>query len=349
MGAVHSRMGYNRPKPLKTNQEETDHNLTPSSGYFLLGFQSDKIRIVNAEKPEFNMISEILKQQCHIEKSGWDRNMTYSYKVKMLDKEDLILLISTTVLALYQSGWEPLPLVGAPLKQIKTSPKATICFKRKTPDSYHDHRRPSTGSTLCPDISCICLEICNSYSIGLHQLPNPVLLDLVNSIQKDYIPGVRGVSTAVASVIMDYMQNMPPVLPSPLTKKFVELAGDPWSCDDLQVSILACLTRAGYRLSIDMNINTDTRILFFISDPGQSSDQVIIPDLARDDDHHPTTIRSKTSFFQAYAGRTSQVRRIRNTRKSGVLTVRSVGAEQTWWQQTSTDVASDQESTGEEE
>ena len=274
-----------------------------------------------------------------------------TYKVKMLDKQDLIILISSTVVSLYQSGWEPLPPVGVPLKHTKTSPRATVCFKEKVPNSCNEYRRPSTGSTLCPDISCICLELYNSYSIGLHQLPNPVLLDLVTSIQKDYIPGVRGVSTAVASVIMDYMQNMPPVLPSLLTKKFVELAGDPWSCEDLQVSILACLTRAGYRLSMDMNINTDTRVLFFISDPGHSSDKVLIPDLARGDDHHhqPTTIRSKTSFFQAYAGRSSQVRRARNTSRRDVPAVRSVGAEQTWWQQTSTDVASDQESVGEEE
>ena len=75
MGAVHSRMGYNRPKSLKTKEEEIDHNITPSSGYFLLGFQEDKIRIVNAEKPEFNLISEILKQQCTIEQRGWDKQL----------------------------------------------------------------------------------------------------------------------------------------------------------------------------------------------------------------------------------------------------------------------------------
>ena len=148
-------------------------------------------------------------------------------------------------------------------------------------------------------------------------VPNTILHELVTSIQTDHKAGVCGVSISVASVISDYMQDMPPVLPSYshlINEKYVQIGGNPWTSDDLatceslQMSIIACLTRKGYRLSLDINMDLTSRVYFFIRDSDNNSDEVLVPDMSNMDiggGNRTTVIRSKSSFFRNYKGRTN--------------------------------------------
>ena len=85
--------------------------------------------------------------------------------------------------------------------------------------------------------------------------------------------------------------------------------GNPWSSDDLvtretlQMSIIACLTKDGYKLSMDITMDATSRVFFFIKDTESSCAEVLIPDMAKlgDGDYStPTVIRSKSSFFRHY-------------------------------------------------
>jgi hypothetical protein len=123
------------------------------------------------------------------------------------------------------------------------------------------------------------------------------------------------------------------------------------------MSIIACLTKSGYKLSIDINMYVSSRLFFFIRDSEHSSCEVLIPDMAKlsvGDYNSPTMIRSKTSFFRNYNGRSNHMRQVRTSlhkksmpednKESTAMSYKPVLAEPAWWQQTSTDVASDQES-----
>ena len=90
---------------------------------------------------------------------------------------------------------------------------------------------------------------------------------------------VEGVSSGIASVISDYTNNMPPVFNSlslGQLRKVVRLIGDPWTdievCEKITIKIIAVLAGSGYKLSMPINIDADTRVYFFIRDPEEQSD-----------------------------------------------------------------------------
>ena len=159
---------------------------------------------------------------------------------------------------------------------------------------------------------------------------------------------------------------MPPILPGHpdlLNEKYIQLGGNPWSSDDLvtretlQMSIIACLTNDGYKLSLDISMEATSRVFFFIRDTESSSAEVLIPDMAKlgvGDYSTPTVIRSKSSFFRNHKGRTTPMRRnargsfhkktlTREMRANSVMSYKPKLAELAWWQQASTDISSDQE------
>ena len=261
--------------------------------------------------------------------------------------------------------------LGSKKKQVfRKGLQATVMFKKRedtsASDSYSSRYSvlSSTGSSRDLGQSCLCLETCGSNYLGFHEVPNTILHELVTSIQTDHKAGVCGVSISVASVISDYMQNMPPVLQSYshlINEKYVQIGGNPWTSDDLatceslQMSIIACLTRKGYRLSLDINMDLTSRVYFFIKDSDNNSDEVLVPDMSNLDiggGNRATVIRSKSSFFRNYKGRTKSGSKLartkirtetREVRENSVMSYKPKLSELAWWQQASTDMSSDQE------
>ena len=187
-------------------------------------------------------------------------------------------------------------------------------------------------------------------------------------------------SNGVSSVISDYIVSMPTILPSDpslLNEKFIQLQGDPWTSEDvkqtqrLQMCLIACLIKEGYKLCMDVNIDTTSRVFFFIKNTEDTFGEVLVPDMAGISigrNNRPVVLRSKSSFFRTYKGKgrtNSLKKRLRNSMRRKELPSPPAGqpgqpsgqptlgqpalrykprlAEPAWWQQTSTDMSSDQE------
>ena len=113
----------------------------------------------------------------------------------------------------------------------------------------------------------------------------------MDTLQEVWSPGLAGVSVAVASVIQDYTANMPRVLGTNLEEnishKLIRLQGKPWRCEGsenkagdgerLQAAIIGCVTKLGYRLSMDitLDIETNTRVFFLIKTTGDDTGNLV--------------------------------------------------------------------------
>ena len=374
MGAAHSRSRRGRGPAQSRKLKKGAYHPPSASGYFLLSFKGDKIKVVNAEKSELTLLRVIIKRHCRILKEGWARHMTYSFRLSSVGhhRHRMIQLVADTLLSLYQNGWQPMAPLDVGFKKrgkAVTGLQATVCFRWKEDRSVLDpyssrySMLSSAGSSRDWENSCLCLETYGSNYLGFHEVSNTILHELVTSIQNDYSAGVQGVSMGVASVISDYTRHMPPVLPGQpelINEKYIQLGGDPWTSDDLvtretlQMSIIACLTKEGYKLSMDINMDVTSRVFFFIRDSDSISVEVLIPDMAKlgvGDDIRHTVIRSKSSFFRNYNGRSNSMRRRvrvslrkkREVRENSVMSYKPRLSELAWWQQASTDMSSDQE------
>ena len=301
----------------------------------------------------------------------------------------MIQLVADTLLSLYQAGWEPMTPMDMGLRtkeqQTVSGPQTTICFKRREGFSGKASSEDfgstysllsKMGSSVDGENSCLCLEIFQSNYLGFHDASNTVLHELVTTIQKEWSPGIRGVSMGVASVITDYTSNMPPVLtshPHLREERYLQLEGRPWegnqdqgATENLQLAIIACLTREGYKLSMDINMEAHSRVFFFIRDTEEQTGEVRIPNmtgagLGEKDTlsvYRPMIVRSRSSFFRNCHGRTnaSVRKKVRaslrrkavsreggHTQQGGVMSYKPMTSTPAWWQQTSTDVSSDQE------
>ena len=79
---------------------------------------------------------------------------------------------------------------------------------------------------------------------------------------------------------------MPPVMNTSASlgqlRKVVSLVGDPWAdietCERITIKIIASLAGNGYKLSMPINIDADTRVYFFIRDPEEQSDCIKVRD-----------------------------------------------------------------------
>ena len=251
----------------------------------------------------------------------------------------------------------------------------------------------SMGTSKDSDNSCLCLETYRDNYIGFHDVSNTILYELVETVRDKWSPGLRGVSMAVGSVISDYTSAMPAVLPGHpdvQNAKYIQLEGRPWATggggggggggadsagadntdpeasENLQIAIIACLSGEGYKLSMAINMEATSRVFFFIKDKEETRSEVRIPNMAGaglgEKDtlsvYRPMVVRSKSSFFRTYNGKTASVRRkVRaslrkkaisrggggGNRQPTVMSYKPQLSEPAWWQQTSTDVSSDHE------
>ena len=111
-----------------------------------------------------------------------------------------------------------------------------------------------------------------------------------------------------------------------------------------------------------INMDTTSRVFFFIKDREESKGEVRIPNMAGaglgEKDtlavYRPMIVRSKSSFFRTCNGKTASVRRkvraslrkkamTKGNRQNTVMSYKPQLSEPAWWQQTSTDVSSDHE------
>ena len=356
-----SRLSKGRPGP------------AASTGYFMLSFKGDRVKVVNADSGELKLLTAIIRRHCQILKEGWDRHLTFSYRLKVAGRHCMIQLVADTLLSLYQAGWEPMTPMDMGLRR-EHGVQTTICFKRKEGNSVIQQEFNSSMSSLLRmsssegDNSCLCLEIFQSNFLGFHDTSNTVLHELVTTIQRDWTPGIRGVSMGVASVISDYTRDMPAVLPQHpqlRDEKYIQLEGRPWeqghedpvAKENLQRSIISCLARERYKLSMDINMDNSSTLFFFIRDSEEQSGEVRAPHMLGS--VHPHKLTRSGSRPEA-GGRVLARRKLGGSHSTaskksfsgGVGEERSRGAEMShapptscpaWWQQTSTDVGSDQE------
>merc|ERR1712198_176376 len=240
----------------------------------------------------------------------------------------------------------------------KNGPQMTMCFKVK------DDVSQQSDSDRHLDASCLCLETYGSNYLGFHNVSNTILHEIITSIQRDWPGGVLGVSMGVSSVISDYTANMPAIIssaPGMVNKKFIQLEGDPWTCEDvkgaemLQMCLIACLIKEGYKTCMDVNIDTASRVFFFIKNSEDTSAEVLVPDMAGisiGKGNRPKVVRSKSSFFRTYKGRSNSMKKktkasirkkLNNETVTPAMTYKPTPSKPAWWQQTSTDISSDHE------
>ena len=355
----------------------------PTSGYFMLTFKADRVKVVNADSGELKLLTAIIRRHCQILKEGWDRHLTFSYRLKVVGRHSIIQLVADTLLSLYQAGWQPMtPMdMGLCREQSTNGSQTTICFKRK--ENINSSEGIASSSSSLTRIrssidggenSCLCLEIFQSNYLGFHNASNTVLHELVTTIQKEWSPGIRGVSMGVASVITDYTTNMPPVLPtSPHLRdeRYMQLEGKPWvggqedpvAKERLQHSIVSCLAREGFKLSMDVNMEGNSVVYFFIRETEEHCGEVRVPSMLGNV-HKPklgrtSSARGHEDLRSGVARRKlgmvgnspfADVGRVRSLRGRGVVTRAAPGGVMSykptastpaWWQQTSTDVSSD--------
>jgi len=360
MGGVHSRRGSG---PAKVKKLTTGSNHpSPTKGYIILSIRGDKIKVVNGEKPELNLLSQVIKRHCVIVSEGWERHLTWSFHLAAAGRLLRIQIVADILVSLFQNGWEPMNPVdsGLHVKEAnKKGPQVTICFKMK------EDFMESDMSLKPVEASCLCLETYGCNYLGFHNVSNTLLHEIVSCLQTDLAEVVVGVSMGVSSVISDYTVNMPPILTKDYAtrnEKYIQLAGQPWTSEDvelaqrIQMCLIACLMKEGYKVCMDVNMDTTSRVFFFIKNSEDSSLEVLVPDMAGisiGKSNRPKVIRSKSSFFRSYKGRKgeSMKKRVRaggrkreseeQGRNAPAMTYKPRLAQPAWWQQTSTDIASE--------
>ena len=311
MSAEHSRKGAAQKNKMRINAKTHPS----SSNHFMLSYKGDRVKVVNADSGELKLLTSIIRRHCQILKEGWDRHLTFSFKLKVGGRHCMIQLVADTLLSLYQAGWEPMTPVDLTSQKNQEGLKSSICFRQRKGTDLSE----SMGSLLlAEENACLSMEIYKSNFIGFHNVSNTLLLDLVTTIQKEWSPGIRGVSMGVASVITDYTSNMPPVLtshPHLREERYLQLEGRPWegsqdqgATENLQLAIIACLTREGYKLSMDINMEAHSRVFFFIRDTEEQTGEVRIPNmtgagLGEKDTlsvYRPMVIRSGAKFYSFF-------------------------------------------------
>ena len=127
-------------------------------------------------------------------------------------------LTAELLLTLYRLGWEPMTPIDLPGPKTTSTDngvtvvnlQTAICFRRKNNNLSQEHLANNwtptpSYNTSCDDISmlypntmgverhdCLCLETYSENFLGFHDVPNTLLLDLVQCMSSDWQPGLTG-------------------------------------------------------------------------------------------------------------------------------------------------------------
>ena len=146
-------------------------------------------------------------------------------------------------------GWEPLTPIDMPGGQSTsdtavTNMQTAICFRRKNNNSSQENlaishddianlvalQYPNTLGVERHD--CLCLETYGENYLGFHDVPNALLLDLIQCVNLDWQAGLSGISESVYNVISDYSVDgeMSVIAGSMMDeRRYMQLNGSPWS------------------------------------------------------------------------------------------------------------------------
>ena len=133
MGAPHSRRKPGAGGPTCAKLTFGANHPPPRYGNFILSLKSRTIKVVNAESVELKLLTALIKKHCQILKEGWDRNLTYSYKLKESGGQCIIQLVADTLMSLYGLGWEPMTPIEMKFKShtVDGGLRTDICFRKK--------------------------------------------------------------------------------------------------------------------------------------------------------------------------------------------------------------------------
>ena len=217
MGASQSRGGKGKTGRLDSPRTGQGQRVKTGGGYFILTFKEAKIKIVNIGSGELQVLGTVIKQHCKVCKEGWDRNLTYSFKLDKPEKSYKSKLVPHILLSLYKEGWEPMTPIDT-AGNVDNPSQTSICFRHRE-DPLITRLTGSTyslasTSTTSKDASneCLCIQTFPPNLISFHSVPNTVLHEIVTRLQQDWVGGVKGVSAGIVSVIGDYTTNMPPTI-----------------------------------------------------------------------------------------------------------------------------------------
>ena len=347
MGAHHSmvRSRMKDKNKRKLSQLQLENN-------FILSISCNRIHVVNLTQSEIAGLTPVLTSYSCVLGDKWIKNLTYAFKVKTMNKITMIKLISEILIHLHKRGWNPLTPVT--MGNEEKNMIITICFE-KTSDSL-SNRRPSLfsiesnnkkSSVYVPQETLCCSIECNGQTMTLHSLPATILSELVNTCQED----ILSVSTGVMSIISDYVShNIPVINANSLLIKFKRNRKKNETDDGSNQHMIACLSRAGYKLSVVIYFGAKRAVYFFIVDRKHSEElrqlNKQVAGLGLKDSltsYQPIVNRRKSSFFRSFNGRASLKRRVRLSlhRKLRRESSKTMSKKPEWYQQTSTDIGTD--------
>ena len=168
------------------------------------------------------------------------------------------------------------------------------------------------------------------------------------------------------SIIRDYTDNLPRIMKESgqlVQQKYIQLGGHPWTAkdtilsEDILMSIVSCLMKEDYHLTMDINIDSNSRVFFFIKNTEAHFEEIRIPTMAgagfgRKETLSvctPLVVRSKLAFVNNYnrCSNTTPQRLIKRSSSSSItslgLSYKPTVSSPAWWQQTSVDVPSEEE------
>ena len=372
MGPIHSRRSIQSSvRKLKFGVNHPP----PAFGYFILSFRGNKINVVNAQNAELTLTTSLIRNHFKIIHEGWNNfNLTYSICLSSVNTQEMIDFLAKALLSLNEKGWEPLAPINSAKKGQQTS--LTICLKKTENFSQNvsfgskSSMYSRASSVESVEEACLCLKACGSNLLGFQNVSNTTLHNLVSTIQDDYSGGVEGVSMGVASIIRDYTDNLPKIMRESgqlVQHKYIQLGGHPWTAndtilsEDILMSIVSCLMKEDYHLTMDINIDSNSRVFFFVKNTEAHFEEIRIPTMAgagfgRKETLsvcRPLVIRSKLAFVNNYnrcsdKGRDPTPQTL--TKRSSSSSISSLGlsykptvSSPAWWQQTSVDVPSEEE------
>ena len=213
-------------------------------------------------------------------------------------------------------------------------------YRRVSSQSRASDHQSSTSIDTPLETQCCSVE-CHGTGLILHSLPATVIADLVSVFLAD----ITAVSSGVMSVIQDYIENDLPVVQGNI--KLIKLRKQSGGSEN-RTNIIACLSRAGFKLSVVISISSNVSVYFFIMEKRKSTElRQLSKQMAglgmRDSlvPFQPIVNRRKSSFFRSFNGRSSLRKRIQQNELRKTVSIKAGKLD--WFRQTSTDIGTDSE------
>ena len=271
------------------------------------------------------------------------KNILAGFRLKEMNKSGMIKLMSELLLHLDNWGWEPLTPVN--IGDQREQMRVTICFKysRQVGRSARSGEKALASLDVPQKVSSCSVEFTGRMMI-FYNVPATVLADIVITSSSE----LSGVSAGVVSVLSDYISLRLPIISRPSV--FVEFLPRRLALRSLPSDVIGCFSKAGYNLSVTINLSDTDSVFFFILDKSRSEDirQLTkqVAGLGLKDSltpFQPIVKRRKSSFFRSFNDRASlRMRLQRSLKKKRGLNVE-------WYQQKNQDCGTDWEDVEDED